>query len=89
MKEIELKSLVLDDLKKAHPLIEDFIIEMQFHKIGHAMVTPVPNQIFGEKTQEAKLPIDGKIFFAHTDLSGISIFEEAFYQGWRTAEKMI
>lgn len=89
MKENELKSLVLDDLKKAHPLIEDFIIEMQFHKIGHAMVTPVPNQIFGEKTQEAKLPIDGKIFFAHTDLSGISIFEEAFYQGWRTAEKMI
>jgi hypothetical protein len=25
--------------------------------------------------------IDNKIFFAHTDLSGISIFEEAFHQG--------
>ncbi|WP_449401593.1 hypothetical protein [Chryseobacterium wanjuense] len=87
MKENELKSLVLDDLKKAHPLIEDFIIEMQFHKIGHAMIAPVPNQIFG--TSEAKTPIDGKIFFAHSDLSGISIFEEAFYQGLRTAEKMI
>ncbi|SDQ32650.1 NAD(P)-binding Rossmann-like domain-containing protein [Chryseobacterium soldanellicola] len=88
MKESELKSLVLDDLKKAHPLIEDFIIEMQFHKIGHAMIAPIPNQIF-RNAYEAKQPIDGKIFFAHTDLSGISIFEEAFYQGWRTAEKMI
>lgn len=89
MNESELQNLVLEDLKKAHPLIEDFIFEMQFHKIGHAMIAPVPNQIFGVKTQEAKQPIDGKIFFAHTDLSGISIFEEAFYQGWRTAEKMI
>ncbi|MDQ0066304.1 NAD(P)/FAD-dependent oxidoreductase [Chryseobacterium lathyri] len=89
MKESELKTLVLDDLKKAHPLIEDFILEMDFHKIGHAMIAPVPDQIFGEETQRAKEPIDGKIFFAHTDLSGISIFEEAFYQGLRTAQQMI
>ncbi|WP_238536252.1 NAD(P)/FAD-dependent oxidoreductase [Chryseobacterium populi] len=88
MKESELKSLVLDDLKKAHPLIEDFIIEIQFHKIGHAMIAPVPNHMSG-KTAEAKQPIDEKIFFAHTDLSGISIFEEAFYQGIRTAKQMI
>lgn len=89
MKESELKTLVLDDLKKAHPLIENFILEMDFHKIGHAMIAPVPDQIFGEETQKAKEPIDGKIFFAHTDLSGISIFEEAFYQGLRTAQQMI
>ncbi|MCT2408015.1 NAD(P)-binding protein [Chryseobacterium antibioticum] len=89
MKESELKTLVLDDLKKAHPLIEDFILEMDFHKIGHAMIAPVPGQIFGEETQKAKEPIDGKIFFAHTDLSGISIFEEAFYQGLRIAQQMI
>ncbi|MDR6548230.1 monoamine oxidase [Chryseobacterium rhizosphaerae] len=89
MKEDELKASVLEDLKKAHPLIEDFILEMQFHKIGHAMIAPVPDQIFGEAAQTAKEPIDGKVFFAHSDLSGISIFEEAFYQGRRTAEQMI
>ncbi|GAB0156086.1 NAD(P)/FAD-dependent oxidoreductase [Chryseobacterium sp. Alg-005] len=88
MKEDQLKSLVLEDLKKAHPLIEEYILEMQFHKIGHAMIAPVPNQI-GERSQQAKQPLDGKIFFAHTDLSGISIFEEAFYQGYRTAAQMI
>ena len=89
MKEAELKTLVLDDLKKAHPLIEDFILEMQFHKIGHAMIAPIPDQIFGEKTKAAKESIEGKIFFAHSDLSGISIFEEAFYQGLRTARQMM
>ncbi len=87
MKESELRHLVLDDLKKAHPLIEDFIVEIQFHKIGHAMIAPVPGQIFGKP--EAKQSIGRKIFFAHTDLSGISIFEEAFYQGLRTAGKMM
>jgi hypothetical protein len=53
------------------------------------MIAPVPDQIFGEKTKTAKEPIEDKIFFAHSDLSGISIFEEAFYQGIRTAERMI
>ncbi|MCJ8152424.1 NAD(P)-binding protein [Chryseobacterium sp. SSA4.19] len=86
LQEDELENLVLNDLKKAHPLIEDFIIEMQFHKIGHAMIAPVPGQIFNKP--EAKTPIEGKVFFAHSDLSGISIFEEAFYQGLRTAEQM-
>ncbi len=89
MKEAELKTLVLEDLKKAHPMIEDFILEMQFHKIGHAMIAPVPGQIFGKAAQTAKETIGNKIFFAHSDLSGISIFEEAFYQGARTAAQMI
>lgn len=89
MKEAELKSLVLEDLMKAHPLIEDFILEMQFHKIGHAMIAPTPGQIFGKNAKMAKEPVEGKIFFAHSDLSGISIFEEAFYQGTRTAEQML
>lgn len=87
LQENQLKKIVLDDLKKAHPLIEDFILDMQFHKIGHAMIAPVPNQVFGNS--EAKQPIDGKIFFAHSDLSGISIFEEAFYQGIRAAKEMV
>ena len=89
LKEEELKNLVLDDLKVAHPEIEDFIIDIQFHKLGHGMISPVPNFIFGEEKQLAKQNIDNKIFFAHTDLSGISIFEEAFHQGIRAAKEMI
>ncbi len=89
MKEEELINLVLDDLKVAHPEIEDFIIDIQFHKLGHGMISPVPNFIFGEEKKLAKQNIDNKIFFAHTDLSGISIFEEAFHQGINVAKEMI
>ncbi len=89
LKADELKNLVLDDLKVAHPEIEDFIIDIQFHKLGHGMISPVPDFIFGVEKQLAKQNVDNKIFFAHTDLSGISIFEEAFHQGIRAAKEMI
>lgn len=88
LKEDQLRKMVVEDLKKAHPLIEDFIIDMQFHKIGHAMIAPVPDQIF-KNSEKAKASLDGRVFFAHSDLSGISIFEEAFYQGLRAAKEML
>ena len=89
LKKEELKDLVLADLKVAHPEIEDFIIDIQFYKLGHGMISPVPDFIFGEEKQLAKQNIDNKIFFAHTDLSGISIFEEAFHQGIRAGKEMM
>ena len=89
LKENELKKLVLDELKIAHPLIEDHLLEIQFHKLGHAMISPIPNQIFGKEAESARKNINEKIFFAHTDLSGISIFEEAFHQGTNAAKQML
>ena len=89
MSDLDLKNLVLADLKKAHPLIEDLILEIEFNKIGHAMIAPIPNHIFGEETKLARQNINNKIFFAHSDLSGISIFEEAFHQGIRAAKEVL
>ncbi len=89
LNEEELKNIVLADLKIAHPEIEDFIIDIQFHKLGHGMISPVPDFIFGKEKKLAIQNIDDKIFFAHTDLSGISIFEEAFHQGIRAGKEMI
>lgn len=89
LQEEELKNLVLNDLKVAHPEIENFIIDIQFHKLGHGMISPVPGFIFGKEKAQAKQSIDNKIFFAHTDLSGISIFEEAFHQGINATKEMI
>ncbi|WP_185670484.1 NAD(P)-binding protein [Chryseobacterium sp. POL2] len=89
MKEEDLKELVLKDFRIAHPLIDDFIIEIEFNKIGHAMIAPTPGKIFGKDSQIAKEDINRKIFFAHSDLSGISIFEEAFYQGIYIARKIL
>lgn len=88
-KDEDLKKLVLADLKVAHPEIEDFILEIQFHKLGHGMISPIPNFTFGAERALAKQNIDEKIFFAHSDLSGISIFEEAFHQGINAVKEML
>jgi hypothetical protein len=45
--------------------------------------------ILGEERHEAAQSIENKIFFAHTDLSGISVFEEGFYQGISAAKQLL
>ena len=75
------KKIVLSDLKIAHPEIEKYIQTIEIHRIGHGMISPVPNFLKSNNLKEASKNIENKIFFAHSDLSGISIFEEAFHQG--------
>ncbi|ESU24496.1 putative twin-arginine translocation pathway signal protein [Flavobacterium enshiense DK69] len=75
------KQMVFDDLKKAHPDIEEKTEEISIHLLGHGMISPVPGFLFGVAKKEAAKNIENKIFFAHSDLAGISIFEEAFHQG--------
>jgi hypothetical protein len=53
------------------------------------MISPVPGFIFGKHKKEASQNIEGKIFFAHSDLSGISIFEEAFHQGINVVNQIV
>lgn len=83
------KQLVFDDLKLAHPNIESVTEEINIHLLGHGMISPVPDFIFGEAKKESAQNIDNKIFFAHSDLSGISIFEEAFHQGINSVNQII
>lgn len=83
------KQLVFDDLKIAHPNIESVTEEINIHLLGHGMISPVPGFIFGTAKKEASQNIDGKIFFAHSDLSGISIFEEAFHQGINIVNQIV
>lgn len=83
------KQLVFDDLKMAHPNIESVAEEINIHLLGHGMISPVAGFIFGEAKKEAAQNIENKIFFAHSDLSGISIFEEAFHQGINIVNQII
>ena len=75
------EKIVLSDLKIAHPEIEKYIQTIEIHRIGHGMISPVPNFLKSNNLKEASKNIENKIFFANSDLSGISIFEEAFHQG--------
>ena len=83
------KELVLSDLKIAHPDIDQYISAIEIHRIGHGMISPVPNFLKSKSLKEASKNIDNKIFFAHSDLAGISIFEEAFHQGINIVNKIV
>ncbi len=80
---------ILDDLRPAHPDIESMVTNIDVRLWGHGMIKPKPGFIFGTEKEQAAQPIGGKIFPAHTDLAGISIFEEAFAQGIKAANAIL
>lgn len=79
---------ILKELNFAHPGIAEHVDHMDIWIWGHGMIMPRPNYIWSAERQLAMQNIDNRIFFAHSDLSGISIFEEAFYQGIRAAKEI-
>lgn len=82
------KNIILMDLEKAHYGITSEIESIEIHKKGHGMVSPFPDFIFSEKLKQAAANTKN-IYFAHSDLSGISIFEEAFHQGINASKKLL
>jgi hypothetical protein len=51
---------------------------------GHAMAAPLPG-FLANAGARALREVDGAILFAHADLSGFSVFEEAAWWGYRAA----
>jgi protoporphyrinogen oxidase len=80
--------IALTDLGRAHPDIRSLVTRLDVMRWGHAMVRPRPGFIWSGALAAASRPVSG-IHFAHTDLSGIPIFEEAFYHGIRAAEEVL
>jgi protoporphyrinogen oxidase len=80
---------ILQDLKAPHPKLISAISNIDVWRWGHGMIRPDVGFIFGQNRQAALQSINDKIHFAHSDLSGISIFEEAFYHGAEAAKKII
>lgn len=84
----EWADVALADLEKAHPDIRDLATRVDVVRWGHAMVRPSPGFVWGGARKAAAQPVRG-IHFAHTELSGVSLFEEAFFQGNRAADEVI
>jgi len=57
-------------------------------RMGHAMIRPAVGSIFSEERRRLSR-LDGRILFANSDLSGISIFEEAQYHGVEAAQSVL
>lgn len=55
---------------------------------GHAMSSPVPGYL-SQKGLLALRAADQRVQFAHSDLSGYSIFEEASWWGWQAAGRIL
>jgi hypothetical protein len=79
--------MIVKDLQGPHPKLKDQIDEINVWHWGHGMITPQPGFISGADRKKAQQPIAERIYFAHSDLSGISIFEEAFYWGTKAARQ--
>ncbi|RNI22558.1 FAD-dependent oxidoreductase [Rufibacter latericius] len=88
-KQEEWAEIVLQELEKAHPSIRKEVEQLDVWVWGHGMIKPTPGFIWGPDRQNAARSIEDKIYFAHSDLSGISIFEEAFYQGIKAAQQIL
>ncbi|MGZ3253783.1 MAG: NAD(P)-binding protein [Burkholderiaceae bacterium] len=74
------------DLKTAYgsklaPCVERVDITLR----GHAMAAPTPG-FRSNAGLKALRELDGPILFAHADLSGFSVFEEAAWWGYRAAK---
>jgi protoporphyrinogen oxidase len=74
------RDAILHDLSRAHPNIRECVSRIDVMRIGHAMARPVPGFLSSPK------PSAKNVYFANSDLSGFSIFEEAQYRGVTAAE---
>ena len=76
------------DLFRAHQGLEDLVESADVWRWGHAMVRPEPGFVWGSAVRRARESL-GAVHFAHTDLSGLALFEEALDHGVRAAEEVL
>ncbi|MGF7151505.1 hypothetical protein FHS96_005171 [Sphingomonas zeicaulis] len=79
------KRIVEDELLLMNPDLAGAIRRIDLWRWGHAMTRPVPGFAWGT-APAARAAARAPYFLAHSDLSGLSLFEEAHYHGTRAAE---
>ncbi|NJK89475.1 MAG: FAD-dependent oxidoreductase [Myxococcales bacterium] len=79
---------VIADLARSIPDLHRFVERVEVLRWGHAMVRPAPGTAFSKDRKRACEPIDG-IHFAHTDLGGAALIEEAVTAGDRAGREIL
>lgn len=80
--------IVQDDLLAMNPDLSGAIERIDVWRWGHAMVRPVPGFLSDPARMAAQRGAP-PLWFAHSDLSGLSLFEEAHYRGAIAAESAL
>lgn len=70
------------ELAQAHPDLPGRVRAVDLMRYGHAMSIPHPG-VRGSAALRALAEGGRRVHFAHADLSGYSVFEEAFFHGQR------
>ncbi len=76
--------VVMLDLERAYPGVRELVDRVEVAFWGHGMIRPRVGAMWSEARAQLAAPM-GRVHFAHTDLSGIALFEEAFDHGLRAA----
>lgn len=81
-------NFALAELSKPHPKIADFVEEVGVYRWAHAMVRPSVG--FQTSMSRKSLREIARGFYgAHSDISGMSNFEEAQFQGVTAAQRVL
>lgn len=84
----EWAEVALADLERAHHDLRERVDHVEVAFWGHGMVRPRLGATWSAARAAAAVP-RGRIHFAHTDLSGIALFEEALDHGVRAAREVM
>lgn len=82
------RDIFLDELLVIHPELKGFVKRLDVWLWGHAMVRPVTGFMWSDERRRF-LRQSPPVFRAHSDMSGLSIFEEAYTHGVRAAEGVL
>ncbi len=79
------QQIVRDDLLQINPDLDGAIDRIDVWRWGHAMIRPTPG-FLSDPARMAASALSPPLLLAHSDLSGLSLFEEAHYRGVAAAE---
>jgi len=82
------KEAILHDLERVHSDIRQYVSRIDVMRMGHAMIRPAVAAIFSEERRRLSR-LNDRILFANSDLSGISIFEEAQFHCVEAVQKVL
>jgi glycine/D-amino acid oxidase-like deaminating enzyme len=79
---------VLADLERAHPDVRECVSRVDTLRYGHAMPRPVPGFLAARASLWKPDP-GARVLYANSDVTGLSLFEEAQYRGVAAARAIL
>jgi glycine/D-amino acid oxidase-like deaminating enzyme len=81
-----LRDRILADLSRAHRDIAECVSRIDIMRLGHAMPRPTVGFLSSPSRLTAQKAGRDRLYFAHSDVSGLALFEEAQYRGVSAAD---